>query len=78
MQNVSVQRNVLRFSAIFLIFEIKPEMQDVFAKNAGLREISQKGDFPHDCGTVDTYENIQLVYKIATFCATFDGEHIQC
>ena len=42
-QNVSVQRKLLRFSVIFVIFEIKPEMRDVLAK---MWEISQNAGFP--------------------------------
>ena len=50
-QNVSVQLKLLRFSSIFLLRN-KARNAGRSRKNAGMR------DFPHDCGTVDTYDII--------------------
>ena len=51
-QNVSVQLKLLRFSAIFRNKARNAGRSD---KNAGMREITKMREFPHDCGTVDTY-----------------------
>ena len=40
----------------FCYFEIKPEMRDVLAKMRECGREAKMRDFPHDCGTVDTYE----------------------
>ena len=39
----------------FCYFQIKPEMQDVIAKMRECGKLANMRDFPHDCGTVDTY-----------------------
>ena len=39
----------------FWYFEIKPEMRDVLAKMRECGKYAKMRDFPHDCGTVDTY-----------------------
>ena len=62
-QNVSVQLNLLRF--IFILsdicdFEIKPEMGDVLAKMRECGKFARMRDFPHDCGTVDTYDMVRV------------------
>ena len=44
----------------FFYFEIKPEMRDDLVK---MRECGKKAklrDLPHDCGMVDTYDEIWL------------------
>ena len=39
----------------FCRFEIMPEMRDVLAEIRACGKYAQMRDFPHDCGTVDTY-----------------------
>ena len=39
----------------FFNFEINPEMRDVLAKMRECGKYAKMRDFPHDCGTVDTY-----------------------
>ena len=39
----------------FCYFEIKPEMRDVLAKMQECGKQAKMRDFPHNCGTVDTY-----------------------
>ena len=40
----------------FSYFEIKPEMRDVLAKMRECGKQAKTRDFPHDRGTVDTYD----------------------
>ena len=46
----------------FCYFEIKPDMRDVLAKMRECGREAKMRDFPHDCGTVDTY-GIQFWYR---------------
>ena len=50
----------------FCYFEIKPEMRDVVAKMRECGREAKMRDFPHDCGTVDTYVILlnQIPYKV--------------
>ena len=45
-QNVSVQLQLLRFSAIFAILKYSQKCGMFSKKNAGMREISQNAGFP--------------------------------
>ena len=40
----------------FCNFKIKPEMRDVLTKMRECGKYAKMRDYPHDCGTVDTYE----------------------
>ena len=42
--------------------EINPEMRDTLAKMRECGKWANMRDFPHDCGTVDTYGRVILVY----------------
>ena len=46
----------------FSYFEIKPEMRDVLAKMRECGKQAKTRDFPHDCGTVDTYV-LNMMFK---------------
>ena len=54
-QNISVQLKKIAIFSDFCYFEIKPEMRNVFAKMRECGKYAKLRDFPHDCGTVDTY-----------------------
>ena len=47
----------------FCYFEIKPEMRDVPTKMRECGKSAKMRDFPHDCGTVDTYVKVGMTRK---------------
>ena len=57
-QNVSVQLKIIAIFSNFCFFEIKPEMWDVLVKMRECGKLPKMRDFPHDCGTVDTYKMV--------------------
>ena len=54
-QNVSVQLQLLRFSAIFAILKYNQKCGMFSKKMRECGKYVKMRDFPHDCGTVDTY-----------------------